>query len=375
MGLHSSELPDFPWDSLTPFKRRAEAHPNGVIDLSVGSPVDPTPDVVTEALAQAANAPGYPKTEGGTPLRTAIREYYRKVRHVRPPDRDGIMLTLGSKEMVASLPSLLGLSSGDAVVIPSVCYPTYEVGALLAGAAPIRADQARELSPGTAGQVRLVWLNSPSNPTGRVMSVEELRDVVRWARERGVVVASDECYEALAWEEPWASKGVPSILDPAVNAGDTTGLLALGSLSKRSNAAGYRMAWLAGDPKLIGPILAIRRQMGMMMPGPVQAAMLAALGDEQHVQAQRERYQARRSQLWDAFTKAGYAIDDSQAGLYLWVRAADGGKTAMDLTGWLADLGIIVAPGTFYGDDSHVRVSITASDLAVSEAAARIAES
>jgi succinyldiaminopimelate transaminase len=371
MGLHSSDLPDFPWDRLAPHKAQAESHPDGILDFSIGSPVDPTPALITSALSEAADSPGYPKTSGTPGLRNAIRRHYRTVRGVRPPDRHAIMPTLGSKEIVATLPSLLGLSAGDAVIHPAVAYPTYELGARLAGATPIPADRASELPSGTAGRVRLIWLNSPSNPTGRVLSVEELRHLVTWARERGIVVAADECYAALPWAEPWATAGVPSVLDSRVNGGDLTGILALYSLSKRSNAAGYRMAWICGDPLLIGPIHEIRRHMGMMMPGPIQWAMEQALGDETHVAEQREHYRARRTTLRAAFEAAGYAIDDSEAGLYLWVRAEDG-ATDWAITARLARLGILVAPGSFYGDNAHVRVALTASDDATTAAASRL---
>jgi succinyldiaminopimelate transaminase len=370
--MHSSDLPDFPWDLLAPHKAHAESHPDGILDFSIGSPIDPTPDIIRGALQEASDSPGYPRTAGSATLRAAIREHYRRVRGVRPPERHAILPTLGSKEVVATLPSLLGLSAGDAVIHPAVAYPTYELGARLAGATPVPADQVDELPPGTAGRVRLIWLNSPSNPTGRVLGVEELRGIVTWARERGIVVASDECYAALAWEEPWASAGVPSVLDPRVNGGDPTGILALYSLSKRSNAAGYRMAWLCGDPQLIGPILEIRRHMGMMMPGPIQWAMEKALGDETHVSAQREVYRTRRGALRGAFEQAGYAIDDSQAGMYLWVRADDG-RDDWTIVTELAAKGILVAPGSFYGEAQHVRVSLTASDAATEAAALRLA--
>ncbi|MDR1294550.1 MAG: succinyldiaminopimelate transaminase [Bifidobacteriaceae bacterium] len=372
MGMHSSDLPDFPWDLLAPHKARAESHPDGILDFSIGSPVDPTPELIAQALREAADSPGYPKT-GGTPtLRAAIREHYRSVRGVRPPDRHAILPTIGSKEIVATLPSLLGLTTGDVVIHPSIAYPTYALGARLAGATPVPADRADALPRGTAGRARLLWLNSPSNPTGRVASVEELRGAVTWARERGIVVASDECYAALPWTEPWATAGVPSVLDPRVNGGDLTGILALYSLSKRSNAAGYRMAWICGDPLLIGPIHEIRRHMGMMMPGPVQWAMGTALGDETHVDAQRERYRARRATLAGAVEQAGYVIDDSQAGLYLWVRAQDG-RGDWAIVADLAAKGILVAPGSFYGESTHVRVALTASDAAVAAAALRLA--
>ena len=373
MGLHSADLPVFPWDTLAPFKARAEAHPGGIIDLSVGSPVDPTPEAIQTALARAAESPSYPPTQGSVELRRAIREHYRGVRGVRPPDLDGIMPTIGSKEMVAKLPSLMGLSAGDIVVCPTIAYPTYKIGAILAGASPLETDRPTELPPGTAARIRLIWLNSPSNPTGEVLSAAELRHIVMWARERGIVVASDECYASMPWEEPWASQGVPSLLHPKVNSGDLTGLLALYSLSKRSNAAGYRMAWIAGDPKLVGPIVHIRKHMGMMMPGPIQRAMEAAILDEAHVGEQTERYRSRRATLREAFEQAGYTVDGSAAGLYLWIKADDGAPS-LGIMDRLARIGILGAPGTFYGDEAHVRIALTTSDAAAADAALRLAD-
>ncbi len=250
------------------------------------------------------------------------------------------------------------------------------MGARLAGASPLPADDVEAW----AGRkdVRLVWVNSPSNPTGRVASVEELRRVVEAAREVGAVVASDECYALLPWSEPWASQGVPSILDPRVSGGSHEGLLAAYSLSKQSNLAGYRAAFVAGDRAIVDALLATRKHLGMIVPAPVQAAMVAALGDDDHVAAQRATYARRRRLMEGGLMAAGYRIDDSEAGLYLWTRpAAAPGGTVQDC--WqtvsdLAGLGILVGPGAFYGAAglSHVRVALTATDERVAEAAARL---
>ncbi len=362
-GTVSGRLPDFPWDTLDPYSATAARHPGGIVDLSVGTPVDPTPEVVAEALRAAADAPGYPLTYGTARLREAAAAWMDRRLGAVGVAPAAVLPTIGSKELVASLPMLLGLGRGDAVVFPELAYPTYDIGARLAGADPVATDGLLALGPAPA---RLVWLNSPSNPTGRVLPAEHLRKVVQWARERGAVVASDECYTELGWEaEP------TSVLHPDVCEGSHDGLLAVHSLSKRSNLAGYRAGFVAGDPALVRELLAVRRHAGMMMPAPVQAAMVAALEDDAHVAVQRERYARRRTLLRGALEAAGFRIDHSEAGLYLW---ATRDEPSWDTVGWLAGRGILVAPGVFYGaaGGRHVRVALTASDERVEAAAARL---
>lgn len=370
MGLLVGDLPDFPWDTLAPFAARARAHPDGLVDLSVGTPVDPTPAVVTAALAAAADAPGYPTTHGTPALRSAVAHWFAHRRGVPDLDPAAVLPTIGSKELVALLPALLGLGPGDVVVHPRIAYPTYDVGARLAGATALATDDVQDWAG--RSEVRLVWLNSPSNPTGAVLGVAELRAVVEQARAIGAVVASDECYALLAWDQPWAGEGVPSILDPRVAGGDHRGLLAVHSLSKQSSMAGYRAAFVAGDPDLVAGLLETRKHLGMMLPGPVQAAMAAALEDDAHVADQHARYARRRAALRAAFDDAGYLVEPSPAGLYLWLSAP--GQDAWATVADLAEEGILVAPGTFYGPagDRHVRVALTATDVDVARAAARL---
>ena len=381
------DLPDFPWDQLTPFKEQALAYPEGIVDLSVGTPVDPTPEPVQEALRAAADAPGYPQTWGTPALREAVADWFARRRGVPDVDPDGVLPTIGSKEVVAWLPTLLGLGPGEVVGFPGVAYPTYDVGARLARATPQVIDGLAAFGPPTAATTpRLLWINTPSNPTGRVLGVEHLRKVVRWAREHGVVVASDECYAELDWREPTTaggpantgtpntgtpSTGTPSILDPAVCDGDHTGLLCVYSLSKQSNLAGYRAAFVAGDVALVRHLLELRKHAGMIMPWPVQQAMRAALQDDAHVAIQKERYRGRRDVLLRALTSAGWQIDHSEAGLYLW---ATRGSDAWEVVAQLAALGILVAPGTFYGraGERHVRIALTATDDAIHAAADRL---
>ncbi|WP_426311298.1 succinyldiaminopimelate transaminase [Cellulosimicrobium sp. E-16] len=373
MGLADLSGLAYPWDTLTPYAERARAHPRGVVDLSIGTPVDPTPDVVRDALAAASDAHGYPTTHGTPALREAVSAWFARRRGVLGLDPGAVLPTVGSKELVGLLPALLRLGPGDVVVHPRTAYPTYDVGARLAGATPLATDDVDEWAGRT--DVRLVWVNSPSNPTGRVLDAAHLARVVSAAREIGAVVASDECYAELAWAEPYASQGVPSLLDPAVSGGSPDGLLVTYSLSKQSSMAGYRAAFVAGDPALVADLLATRKHLGMIVPAPVQAAMVAALSDDAHVAAQRDVYARRREVLVAALGDAGLQVDHSEAGLYLWSRPAgdDGGdcwRTVSDL----ADLGILVGPGAFYGPEGagHVRVALTATDERVHEAAARL---
>jgi succinyldiaminopimelate transaminase len=277
-----------------------------------------------------------------------------------------VLPVIGSKELIASLPLHLGLGAGDVVVHPALAYPTYEVGARLAGARAVATDSLTSLGP---ERVKLVWLNSPSNPTGRVLPVDHLRKVVAWCRERGALLVSDECYLEMAWE------GEPpvSVLHPDVCDGDHTGILAVHSLSKRSNLAGYRCAFVAGDPAVVGELLAVRKNLGLQMPGPQQHAMRVALGDDAHVAEQHTRYARRRADLRTALEGAGFRVDASEASLYLWVTR---GEPCWDTVGWLADRGILVAPGEFYGPSGreHVRVAFTVTDERVAAAVRRLAD-
>lgn len=369
-------LPAFPWDSLLPAKERARAHPDGIADLSVGTPVDPTPAIVQAALAAAADSPGYPTTIGTPALREALVEFVRRHRGAPPSlGVEGVLPTVGSKELVAHLPFQLGLGPGDIVAFPHIAYPTYDMGARFVGAEPLPVDIAAladrgeaALPPGTdVTRIGLLWLNSPSNPTGEVLSAGQMTALVTWARERGIILASDECYALL----PWTVGEVPSVLDPRVNGGSLDGLLCVYSLSKQSNLAGYRAAFVAGDPALVGELVAVRKQAGMMLPGPLQAAMTVALGDDEAPAAQREIYRARRALLEPALRAAGGTVHGSQAGLYLWTTF---GQDAMTSVERLADHGILVAPGMFYGGGGgdFVRVALTATDERISAAARRL---
>ncbi len=359
-------LPDYPWDTVAPYAQRAREHEDGIVDLSIGSPIDETPAVIREALAQATDSHAYPQTVGTPPLREAIAAWFARRRGVPGLGPSDVLPTIGSKELVALLPSLLGLGDGDAVVHPRAAYPTYEIGARVAGARAVASDDPADWPDDT----RLVWVNSPRNPDGRVLDVDELRRVVERARELGAVVASDECYAELAWAPRWAH-GVPSILDPRVAGSDRSGLLAVYSLSKQSNLAGYRAAFLAGDRGIVARLANVRKHLGLMLPGPVQHAMIAALADDAHVDEQRERYRARRAVLLPAIEAAGFRIDHSEAGLYLWATAGEDCWTSMDR---LAALGILAGPGVFYGEwfPEHVRLSLTASDERIAQAATRL---
>ena len=359
-------LPDFPWDRLRPHAEVARAHPDGIVDLSIGAPVDPTPPVLRAALAAAADAPWYPQTYGTPQLREAVAAWFARRRGVPDVDPAGVMPTVGSKELVGWLPTLLGLGPGDLVAHPEIAYPTYDVGARVAGATPFPADDVAVLRD-VSDAVRLVWVNSPANPTGRVLDAERLAAIVAWARSVGAVVASDECYAELVWDVAEA----PSILDPRVCGGSHEGLLAVYSLSKQSNLAGYRAAFVAGDPALVRRLLELRKHLGMMVPLPVQHVLGVALADDAHVAEQRERYRVRRRTATAALRRAGFRVEDSEAGLYLW---ATRDEPCLDTVGWLAARGVLAAPGEFYGPrgSRHVRIALTAPDERIGRLAVRL---
>ena len=369
------DLPDYPWEAMAPYLAKASQHPGGAVNLSIGTPVDPTPALIQDALKAAADAPGYPTVHGTAALREAIASWFERRRGVAGLDPRNIMPTVGSKELVAWLPLLLGLKPGDVVVRPKVAYPTYDIGATFAGVTSVATDNLDELDDATRSRVRLIWVNSPGNPTGSVRGVESLRGLVEQARELGAVVASDECYAELGWGDWDVQRGgqpVPSILDPRVVGGSHQGLLAVYSLSKQSNVAGYRAAFVAGDPDLMPNLVNSRKHAGMIVPYPVQEAMRVALGDDTHVEAQKDLYRGRRERLVPALLDFGLEIKESDAGLYLWSTA---GESTWDTVARLAERGIVVGPGVFYGEagNGYVRVALTGTDERIDAAVARLA--
>ena len=364
MSSVSQRLPDFPWDKLTAFAATARSHPDGIVDLSVGTPLDATPQVAQDALCAAADSPGYPITIGLEATRQAAIDWLARRHGVTGLGLDGVLPVIGSKELIGSMPIHLGIGPGDLIGYPALAYPTYEVSAALAGAESLATDSLTSFGPRVP---RLLWLNSPSNPTGRVLGIDHLKKVVEWCRDRGTILVSDECYIECAWE----GEAPLSILHPDVCGGSHQGLLAVHSLSKRSNLAGYRCAFVAGDPALVGELLAVRKNLGLQMPGPQQLAMIAALDDDEHALDQHARYAARRVRLKRALERAGFRIDHSEASLYLWsTREEDCWKTVADL----AERGILVAPREFYGraGHQHVRVAFTATDERIDAAVERL---
>jgi succinyldiaminopimelate transaminase len=369
----AGRLPEYPWDELAPLREKARAFPGGAVDLSVGAPVDPVPPLIQDALSAAADAPGYPLTAGTAALRSAAAGWLARCHDVHV-DPDHVLPVIGTKEFIAWLPTMLGLGPGDAVRYPALAYPTYDIGARLAGADSVAADSL----PDGPSPTRLLWVNSPSNPTGRVLSAGRLGEAVAWARSGpaagsgsgggGRVLASDECYIELGW-----SVSPVSVLHSSVTSGSFDGVLAVFSMSKRSNLAGYRAGFVTGDPSLISQLLLIRRQAGMIVPAPVQAAMTAALSDDSHAVAQRARYEARRAVLADGLTAAGFRIDHSEAGLYLW--AARPGLDCWAACELLAaECGMLVGPGVLFGPGGaeHIRVAFTATDERVAAAGKRL---
>lgn len=348
-------LPDFPWDALAPYAEKARAHTSGIIDLSQGTPVDTTPELIQRALRASSDSPRYPVTAGTKELQNAIRNW--AIKHLGASGDFDVLPVIGSKELVAWLPTVL---ESKQVIYPEVAYPTYLVGALLAQAETIAVGVDAKTWP----SADFAWVNTPANPTGRVHSESELRAAIDWVRSNGAVLICDECYI------DFGDTKVPTSLLKYTD-GDNSNILVVHSLSKRSSMAGYRGAFLIGDSKLIAKIREVRKHAGMMVPLPIQNSMVAALSDEKHVEEQRVRYNSRRATLAPALQEAGFKIDDSAAGLYIWCTRSEDSWKSVD---WLAHLGILATPGTFYGPKgaSHIRVAMTATDVQIADAAARI---
>ena len=342
---------------MAPFGQRARQHPQGIIDLSVGTPVDPTPDFIQSALGESADAPGYPLTAGSVQLRTAIRQW--ATRRLGATGEFDVLPLIGSKELIAWLPTLL---EATMVIYPEIAYPTYSVGATLASAigTPVGIDAT------TWPDSDLAWINSPSNPTGRVHSEAEIATVIRWARNKNSIVASDECYLEFGHTvEPKSILGLAG--------GNNKNILAVHSLSKRSSMAGYRAGFIIGDVELISRLREVRKHAGMIVPLPVQNAMVTALSDDTHVAEQRQRYNSRRARLAPALQSVGFGIEESRAGLYIWCSR---NEKDLDSVSWLAELGILATPGHFYGvkGDHHIRVALTATDAKIDEAVLRLTD-
>lgn len=351
--------PPYPHDRLDAFRRLAAVVPGGIVDCSIGNPVDPVPDVVLAALdAAAPDATGYPLTIGSPELREAAAGWIARRFGITVPS-DDVLACIGTKEMVASLPRFLGMRdpSRDTVLYPAISYPTYAMGAELAGlrAVPVPLDASWHLdltlvSDEDAARALLLWTNEPGNPTAAVGSAAYVNETVAWARAHGIVVAADECYAEFSGGEPVTALGAGA-----------TGVLAVHSLSKRSNMAGFRSGFVAGDPDLVRYLGEVRKHGGLMTPAPIQAAAAAALADDTHVVAQRARYAERRAVMIEGLAAHGLVHDGGPAPFYLWLRSDEQVDDGWELAARLAEAGTLVAPGSLYGPAAadHVRLALT----------------
>ena len=373
------EIPTYPYDRLAPIEAIASATTGGLIDLSIGTPCDPPPPFVVDALARTGAERGYPTVASTAPFVDAARGLIER-RFDVPLERASVGVCIGTKELVAGVPHWLRLRSPgrDTVLYPAVSYPTYAMGALLASCravpVPVAADGRlllERIDPDDAARALVLWSNSPSNPTG---GLDDLGAVAEWGRRHGVPVFSDECYFEFTWERPAAS-----ILQHGID-----GVVAVHSLSKRSNAAGLRAGYFAGDPELVRYLVELRRHAGFMLPGPIQVAGALALGDEAHVLVQRDRYRARLERLIGALAQIGVKAEMPAGGFYLWVpapaeyaaEAVDGEGAEWGFARHLARVaGMLVSPGEFYGADGagFVRIAVVQPDEAIERAADRLA--
>jgi succinyldiaminopimelate transaminase len=351
-------LPPYPYDRLAGLAKVAGAHEGGMVDCSIGTPYDPPLPAVIEALAASGAERGYPASAGSPQLRAAAAAWL--VRRFALDEQPALAACVGTKELVASVPHLLRLRTPDrdTVLYPAVSYPTYAMGAELAGcrAVPVPAPAGRAggldldaVAPEDAARALLLWSNSPSNPTG---GLGDLGAEAAWGRARGVPMFSDECYAEFTWDGP-----PRSVLQHG-----SEGVVAVHSLSKRSNLAGVRVGFYAGDPELVEFLRAVRQHAGLMVPGPAQAAGVAALDDDEHVETQRARYRERLVFLADILGAYGCPVPLPEGGFYLWVPVPSGRwPDAWVMAEALAtDGGLLVSPGDLYGEDGagHVRVAV-----------------
>lgn len=361
------ELPPYPYDRLDPLKSIAGAHDGGIVDLSIGTPFDPPPPAVIEALASSSAERGYPPSIGTPAFRDAATGWLERRLGVSVDPATELAACIGTKEFVASTPHYLKLRmpERDTVLYPAVSYPSYAMGADLAGcrAVPVPVDEAWRLDldavdPDDIARALCLWVNTPGNPAG---GLDDLGAIAAWGRANDVIVLSDECYVEFTWAgDVRAGRTQPgrTILEHG-----TDGVLAVHSLSKRSNLAGVRAGFYAGDAELVHWLREIRKHAGNMVPGPVQAAAVAAFDDDEHVDAQREIYWRRLEVMADVLRSCGWEVDLPGGAFYLWVRAADGDAWAM-VDHLATKGGALVSPGEFYGDAgaSHVRVAVVQAD-------------
>jgi succinyldiaminopimelate transaminase len=360
--------PPYPYDRLAELSAVAATHPGGVVDLSVGTPGDPPPAVVVAAMADAGPAQGYPPSAGTVAMRTAFADWAARRLGASVDPETEVAACIGTKEFVAGVPHWLRLRdpSRDTVLYPEVSYPTYAMGATLAGCravpVPMRPDWSMDLDaidPADADRAVCLWLNTPANPSG---GLDDLVAAAGWGRGRGVPVLSDECYVEFTWDGP-----ARTILHAGCD-----GVLAVHSLSKRSNLAGARVGAYAGDAELVGYLRKVRQHAGFMVPGPVQSAAVAAWGDDAHVDAQRDRYWRRLQRLVGILATVGVDAPLPRGAFYLWAAAPD--ADAWGTARMLAErLGIVVSPGEFYGPASlgWLRVAAVATDDALDLVASR----
>ena len=353
--------PPYPYDRLDEIIAIADAHSGGAVDLSIGTPCDSPPPAVLAALAADVPARGYPPSIGTPAFRMAAAAWIARRLSASVDPETEVAACVGTKEFVASLPQYLRLRdpSRDTVLYPAISYPTYEMGAVLAGCRAVPYVDLDEISPDDAGRALCIWVNSPANPTGEL---HDLAAAAQWGRERDVLVLSDECYAEFTWRE------APSTI---VQHG-TAGVVAVHSLSKRDNFAGARIGFYAGDAELIHYLREVRKHAGLMPSGPVQAAAVVALNDDVHVEEQRARYLHRLHRLREILSAAGYPADMPAGAFYLWVPAEDSWAAARDLA---QRTGIVVSPGEFYGAaaTSWFRVAAVQPDERIELAGSRLA--
>ena len=353
--------PPYPYEQLDKFRNLAESLPGGAVDLSIGTPCDSVPEVVKRSITSEMSldsARPYPSSVGSEDFLKAASKWMERCLKVEIPETS-IGACIGSKEIVTGLPAVLKLRNPDkdTVLYPAVSYPSYSMGAQLANcrsvAVPVDEEWRIDLSRIDKKDIEraiCLWVNSPGNPAG---AIEDLEKIADWGKANEVMILSDECYVEFTW-----GTSPKSVLQSSKE-----GVLAIHSLSKRSNLAGMRVGFYAGDLELVSYLREVRKHQGFMLSGPAQNAGIAAMNDQAHVDKQKQLYLGRLSKLMNIFDSLGIETAMPEGAFYLWIAApeADEWRLVQELA---KNLGMVVTPGEFFGEKGkgYIRVAAVATD-------------
>lgn len=361
--------------------RLAEVRASGieVVNLTIGDPDIPTPGYLLDALCEAAHRPEnsrYPNYFGKPELREAIADWYGVRFGVHLDPKTEVLPLIGSKEGIANV-ALAFVDPGEAALVPDPSYPVYKFGTIMADGVvcplPLREEDGwlpnlETLDAALAGEVNVLWLNYPNNPTGALADMEFFERVVHWAKRHDIIIAHDNPYSEITYDG-YSSSSIlqaPGAKDVAVE---------FNSLSKTYSMAGHRIGMVVGNAQIVEVLGRIKSNIDSGVYGAIQDTALAALtGDQSWITTRNDIYKRRRDVLHDALTKAGIRANKPQAGLYIWARVPEGYTSNSFADRLLMAKGIAVTPGSSYGKqgEGYFRISLTVPDDQVDAAVERL---